>query len=249
MAIENISITAAVPVIIIFLKLVLDTVGMFTVEKILMTNFKRITIYSAQILVLSILSQIILIPFQSKIEVNESVAQPLIISLIAMAITITIAFLSVWALGKLFGIKIGFYIENKEANEKWIIKRMVANNKLLVSKDINSFKFIDLDSMNDREIHRFYEKKKVIWGQNFLSHNAKAFQFLLAVVLLVTSLAALFIVEPGGLTETVVMIGLLIEYLSMMYIFSAINNAKIMKEVDGENPLTSNVNQIASYDV
>lgn len=231
----NFSITAAVPVIIFFLKLVLDTVGMSTVEKVTLTNFKKFTIYLSHILTLTLISQIALFFFEVPVEISSSAIDPLIINLIALFIIISLAFLSVGLLAKLLSIKISFYITDEQTKDKWFIRRMIANNKLLLSKDMNSFKFIDLDAMNDREIFRVYEKEKVVLGQKFINKHIKIFQIGLAIILMITSVAGWWLSGENTGFDILLNLILLFEYACMMYVFAASNNVKVMKEIDNEN--------------
>lgn len=234
MTIENFSVTAAVPIIIIFLKLVLDTVGMFTVEKITLTNFKKFTIYLSQILFLTIVCQLILWIFQVPLEIEDPIVNPIIISLLGLFFIFSMAFLTVGLLAKILSIKISFYILDDLTNDKWIIKRMIWNNKLLLSNGINKFKFADLDSMNDKVIYRVYENEKIIIGQKFITSNYSIVQTILGLIVIVTSWFTWRLPEAKTFLDLVLSIALIIEYIGMMYILAAYNNEKVMREVDDE---------------
>lgn len=221
------SIIAIASIVVFFLRILLDTFGMFDVEKIVMTNFMKFTIYVSHILLFSFCFFALLV-ISGDLEEATNPKIYLIISFVIVfllysAVRILMYFLS---------IKTIFYVLDENTKERWFIKKMIGSNKLLLYRDSNRFKFHSIDNMDDKVIYRIYKKKKSIPGQNTIASNFLLTVVILAFMLIINAVISFVIAERNLILDTVLLSLVLVEYLSIFYIYVAFNNSKVMKEID-----------------
>lgn len=193
------------PIIVVFLSFGINNYNAQNVELKLMTNIKRISIFlyhlSVTIIIITIVLELSLISAKG-IDLNNPVELlgSIIASLfVAIGITV-ITFFVILTVVKLMGYKNSFYIHESSTPDqnRWYIIRRVDSSRILLSDNVNSYRFLKFDELMDVTIKREVGQLKVIPSkiEKVITEN-KIFIYFLISLLLLVSIASIEIFESG----------------------------------------------------
>ncbi|MCI1615973.1 hypothetical protein [Heyndrickxia oleronia] len=152
----NLSLTATISVLTLFLKNMINSFNMRPVEKICFTNSKRMMIHFSQIVILSIAFTIIFdatLIFENAFNWKNSntLRIYLICSFIFMLIITFIVYIIVYLYVQLISLKVKFFLID-DNEQKWTIVRRVNKETILLEGESNNFKFWNFNDLNEVEL-------------------------------------------------------------------------------------------------
>lgn len=188
-----------IPVVIIFLSFGINNFNALSVEIRLMTNVKKISIFLYYLIFVSIIVAFILelsLIFTAGVNITnytELFTSSVAAFVVALGITIG-TFVIIFIVVKLMGYKKTFFIKDDSLDEnKWFIIRRVDSQRILLSDNDNSFKFIQLDDLKDITITSEDVQLKELPSniENFINKNKLS----IYLICLISLLASILIIE------------------------------------------------------
>lgn len=219
----NLSFTATISVLTMFLKTVIDTFNMRAVEKIRFTNSKSMIIHFSQIVLLSLAFTIVFDLFLiSDKSFNWGNSNNLRINLIAsfilMFIIIFVVYVIVYIYVQLISLKVKFFIID-DKKQKWTIVRRVNRKTILLEGESNNFKFWNFNDLNEEE---FFEEL-ITDNISFKIHKNRIRLFVVFTILMVLLFFCSYI--PA----------ILVGYFFLFTIYLSSKNEKTIKKLrDGQ---------------
>ena len=188
-----------IPVVIIFLSFGINNFNALSVEIRLMTNVKKISIFLYYLIFVSIIVAFILelsLIFTAGVNISnytELFTSSVAAFVVALGITIG-TFVIIFIVVKLMGYKKTFFIKDDSLDEnKWFIIRRVDSQRILLSDNVNSYRFIQLDDLKNTIITsedvQLTELPSNI--EDFITKN----KILIYLICLIGLLTSIFIIE------------------------------------------------------
>ena len=150
----SLGITTLLPVLIVFFKIGLDSFNMTGIERVMLTNSKKLAIQISQISLASFISSVLFwIGVQLKLDLSlTSFFILYIISFVLLFVCIFILYNVIYWYINLFIPKIDYYLEINKQDIGWKIVKTVDKNRLLLSKENTMYKFIEIDKVPNKTI-------------------------------------------------------------------------------------------------
>lgn len=229
-----ISYTAILPLLLLQFKAAIDAITMSPVEKIFFTNSKKISIYFSILFSTSLIAGSILFIQLNFIEqVPEITKEPITSAigiLIMFFVTISTSFFILLGIINLLSVKMAFYILDTEKKEKWYIIKPISNSKLLLSKDGNEYSFMNSEALMEKVIIKEINTRKDIPLQSFIYKNKDTINIILLVLIVITTVAILFIVNLSLTWRVTIFSIICLEYLVFVYTLIANNNSRTLEK-------------------
>ncbi len=223
-------IVPVLPMVIITLKLGIDSFHLMAVEKVFMVPSKRLLIFFSQIIITSCLMFIVFYTLDA-IFYNYSE-----IDLIDLAVIVIIGTTSIFmlVLGLNNNLSVRFSFSFQEPNlDEWEIEKRVSKNRVLASKNGEFFKHFDINYVMDREL-KINIIEKHLYFHKFFVEKYKYIKIVLTLSIGICLVLFYFSVIKTNLFISIILnFTIFIFYSIFVYTNLIKNNENLMKKYSG----------------
>lgn len=204
------------------LRLAVNNYNMTPVEKIMLTNEKKVLYLSLEIFMMSNLASVFILTmaWSNRLLEGMSTRDVIILFIVSTGFCIVVMFslvLVILFFGNLLKIKVDFYIKDDDG-EKWILKRRINKKQMLLRGENNNIKFYLISDLYEREIFEALKHEK---GQKkFVKKNRYSEGLLITGFLLFGSGNFMLFSDNLDIRDLIVYLGIYL--LSISFILPAI---------------------------
>lgn len=224
-------IVPVLPMVIITLKMGIDSFYLMAVEKVFMVPSKRLLIFFSQIIITSCLMFIIFLTLDT-IFYNFSETELIDLAVIVIIGTTSI-FMLVLGLNNKLSVRFSFSFQESNLDE-WEIEKRVSKNKVLASKNGKFFKYFDISYVMDRELKIKIIEKHLYFHKFFV----KKYKYIKIVLSLSVGICLVLfsyfsIIKTNLFISIILNFIIFIIYILVVYTNLIKNNENLMKKYSG----------------
>jgi hypothetical protein len=199
--INELKILAILPVIVVFLRLSIDNINMRGVEKVLLTNSKRLVIQLSIAMVVALFFSIFIgasVYFSEDVEpeLKKNITLFIIISFFTTSMIVLPLYFFLMFLANLLIFKEKYYIYlSEEGKKKWFISRKLSNKAILLCDEYGNYKFLEESNLYNHTIYRVVQEKnyKIVKCYIWIRNNHKTIIGLISPIIIGSFLATKFL--------------------------------------------------------
>lgn len=242
----ELGLSALIPLFLVFVKTGIDTFNITGVEKSILTDSKKISMYLSQINIFSsIFTSIIFIYMIFKepitFDIVEIAVRIVVIYIFIFSFTLTLLFTLLFFVS-LVTIKLIFYIQE---DGNWMIRRRIDNKKLLMINDNGSYKFVDAACIMNKEIFvKLNKSKENCFIYDKFIEYIKIFKIVTIIVIALQFIGSIiitvFFANLDDIIKIVLLIVILLSLVFLLYISVVENNERIKEFYNSKSNVKDN---------